>query len=198
MSLLVYIDTETTGRYTETCGATQISGIIVRDGKEVSTIDLDINPFTYNRDITVSDKALEVTSKTLKEIKGYPPVSISYLQFTMWLNKHRREGEYYTLIAYRTPYDIGVLESLFKDQSGDKRTLYNYIHYKTIDVLEIVKVMTLWGIHKSKNEKLVTICEYYGIELNAHDSMEDIKATRLLHKRLMKELKLPLSKINKV
>jgi len=199
MSLLLYLDTETTDKYTATAGCTQLSAIIVRNGKEVSRFNVDINPYTYNRDITVSSKALEVTNKTIKGLKSYPPVFIGYTKFVTWLNAHRDIGEYYTLVAYRTAFDVGILEGLFKDQSGSSHKLYEYIQYKTLDILQLVLFAELYGLlHGVKNHKLTTMCEYYGIDLDAHDSMEDIVATRKLHKQIMRDLRLPTATIRSV
>ena len=198
MSLLLYLDTETTGRYPSTCGATQLSAIIVRDGVEVSTFNIDINPYTYTKDITVSPKALEVTNKTIKELRRNPSVAIGFIQFTAWLNAHRDIGEYYTLIAYRTAFDLEVLEELFKDQVNNSRKVYEYIHYKNLDVLQLVLFMDLYKNISVVNHKLETMCNYYNIPIKAHDSLEDVRATRKLHKKLMGSLGLPKYKINKV
>ena len=58
--------------------------------------------------------------------------------------------------------------------------------------------MDLHGTIKVKNHKLETMCNYYNIPIAAHDAIEDIRATRKLHKKLMADLGLPFSKINKV
>jgi len=199
MSLLCYLDTETTDKYTETAGVTQIAAIIVKDGKEIAKLNLDINAFSYNRDITISKKALEVTNKSRGEIKGYPSATVSYFKFTSWLDAHRDLGEYYTLVAYRTNFDLEVLLSFFKDQVGNERKLYDYFHFKYLDILQLVLFMDLYGkLPKTKNHKLETLCSYYGIQIEAHDALSDIKATRKLHKKLMVDLGLPFKQINKV
>ena len=198
MSLLLYLDTETTGRLPKTCGCTQIAAIIVRDGVEINKFNIDINPYTYNRDITVSAKALEVTSKTEGDLRSYPSASISFFKFISWLNAHRGIEEYYTLVAYRAAFDIEVLEELFKDQTGDPRRLFDYFHFKHLDILQLVLFMDLYGEFKVKNNKLETMCNYYGIDIKAHDAMSDIESTRKLHKKLMANLGLPFNTIKGV
>ncbi len=199
MSLLLYIDTETTDKRTETAAITQLSAIIVRNGEEVSRINLDINPYTYNRKITVSKKALEVTNKTIGGLKRYLSATASFFKFISWLNTHRELGEYYTVVAYRTLFDIQMLEGFFQDQAGTSRKLYDYIHFKHLDILQLVLFMELYGLlHGVKNHKLETMCNYYGISIEAHDSMEDIIATRKLHKKLMNDLRLPMKTIREV
>lgn len=198
MSLLLYLDSETTDKVTETAALTQLSAIIVRDGKEVSRFNIDINPYTYKRDITVSAKALEVTNKTVRELRSYPSAPLVFIKFTQWLNSHRKVGEYYTLIAYRTAFDLEVLQGFFKDQTGDNRKIYDFIHFKTLDVLQLVLFMDLYGALTTKNHKLETLCNNFGITIKAHDSMSDIEATRSLHKKLMATLGLPYSTIKGV
>ena len=185
MSLLLYLDTESTGLDPKTCGATQISGIIVRGGKEISRLDINVNPYSYHREVTISPKALEVTRKSIKEIKGYPSATVGFYKLTSWLNAHRDLGEYFTLICYRTSYDLGILEELFKDQKGNSRGLYDFIQFKTLDILESTKLCSLIGVHKLKNEKLTTVCEYYNVPLIAHDSLEDIVASRKVYKKML-------------
>ncbi len=171
----------------------------MRDGKEVGRLNLDINAFSYHRDITVSKKALEVTNKSTKEIKSYPSATFSYFKFISWLNTHRDLGEYYTLVAYRTQFDLEVLLSFFKDQGGTERKLYDYFHFKTLDVLQLVLFMDLYGkLPKTRNHKLETLCKHYGIQIEAHDAMSDIESTRELHKKLMIDLGLSFNQINKV
>ena len=198
MSLLLYLDCETTEKNTVTAGITQIAAIIVRDGKEISRINLDVNAFSYNRPVAVSPKALEVTNKTRKEILRYPSATVSFIKFTSWLNAHRDIGEYYTLVAFRTQFDYEMLLGFFKDQTGNERKLHDYVHYKTLDILQLVLFMDLYGSIKVKNHKLETMCNYYGIKIKAHDALSDIGSTRKLHKKLMSDLGLPFSKINKV
>jgi len=199
MSLLLYIDVESTGLNPKTAGLTQVSAIIVRDGEEVSRINLHINPYTYNRDITVSKKALNITNKTVSELKTYTDSTVAMIKFTKWLNCYRDLGEYYTVIAYRATFDVGMLEAWFKDIFKDSKRFYDYVEYKILDVLQLVLFMDLYGLlYEIKNHKLITICEYYGIELDAHDSMNDIIATRQLHKKLIRELRLPPRAITKI
>ena len=44
MTKLLYIDTETTGLYPNKHGLTQVAAIVVIDGEEVDSCNLDINP----------------------------------------------------------------------------------------------------------------------------------------------------------
>ena len=159
---------------------------------------LDINAFSYRRTISVAKRALEVTNKTEKQIKGYPSATFSFHKFISWLNTHRDLGEYYTLVGYRTQFDLEMLLGYFQDQVRDTRKLYDYIHYKHLDLLQLVLFMDLYDSIKVPNHKLETMCNYYGISITAHDPKSDIDSTRKLHKKLMEDLDLPFSKIKKV
>jgi len=186
MSLLCYIDVETTDKDTSTAAITQIAAIIVRNGTEVARINLDVNAFSYKRRVTVSKKALQVTGKTLKGIEGYPSATVSIFKLTSWLNTYRELGEYYTLVAFRTQFDLECLLGFFQDQMGDSRKLYDYFHFKTLDILQLVLFADLYNLlPKLENHKLLTLCTVYGIELDAHDALADIVATRKLHKKLI-------------
>ena len=45
------------------------------------------------------------------------------------------------------------------------------------------------GKIQTDNVKLETLCNNYGIKINAHDALSDIRATRELVKRMMEEIK---------
>ncbi len=196
MSLLIYLDVESLGLDSSKTGLTQLAAIIVRGGSEMSRINLDINTFSYSKEITVSKKALKLTGKTVEGIKRYPSATFSYFKFTSWLDAHREIGEYYTLICYKTPFDLSFLEGFFKDQVGSERRLYDYFHYKTLDIFDSVKLSSVLGVHKTKNDKLETLCNYYNIPIKAHCALEDIVASRKVYKKILGGLGVSTDKLN--
>lgn len=195
MSLLCYVDVETLGLHSRTTGVTQIAAIIVRDGREVSRINLDINTFSYNKDVTISKKALEITGKTIEGVKRYPSATVGYIKLISFLNAHRNLGEYYKMVAYRTSFDLLFLEDFFKDQSGEPRKLYDFFEYKTLDIFDTVKLASLLGVHKLKNEKLETACNHYKIDIRAHDALSDISASRKVYKKVLVAMGVAESKV---
>jgi division protein CdvB (Snf7/Vps24/ESCRT-III family) len=53
--------------------------------------------------------------------------------------------------------------------------------------MPIINVLNYKGSINLVNAKLITACENFGITIDAHDALSDIKATRELMQRIMKE-----------
>ena len=189
MSKLLYTDTETTGLDAEANALTQIACIVVIDGEEVDRLVLDINPFTYPYAATIDDKALEITGKTKEEVRTYPDQRVQCHKWVAFMEKYidiDDKKDVFQFIGYNTSFDIGFVKNWLKTNG-----LYfnNFFSYKDVDVFALVKHMRLWGMLEGcKNDKLGTVCEHFGIELDAHDAMNDIVATRELYRYLIREV----------
>lgn len=86
-----------------------------------------------------------------------------------------------TLIAYNIDFDLGFL-----DQWGINPTEDQVL----IDVME--RFAEVYGEYSEyfegyKWQKLTTAADYYGYEYNAHDSLEDVKATLYVYKKMLEE-----------
>ena len=67
----------------------------------------------------------------------------------------------------------------------------NFFTYKDVDVFALVKHMRLWGMLEGcKDDKLGTVCAFFDIDLDAHDAMNDIVATRELYHLLLDGLRI--------
>jgi len=191
MAKLIYIDTETTGLDAETNALTQVAALVVVDGVEVGRLVLDINPFSYPYPVGISDKALEITGKTKEMVREYPDQRVQLHKFMEFMDGHidfEDKKDRFQIVGYNTSFDIGFLKQWLK--LNDKY-MSNFFTYKDVDVFALVKHMRLWGVlNGCKDDKLGTVCEFFNIELDAHDAMNDIVATRELYKMLMRELQL--------
>ena len=82
------------------------------------------------------------------------------------------------LVGYNNPFDMGFLE-----QWG-----INFEGKQVYDVMrEFAPVYGVWREDKGeyKNQKLGIAAEFFGFEFNAHDSLEDTKATLHCYKQLI-------------
>ena len=186
MKKLLYIDTETTGLYPNKHGLTQVAAIIVIDGEEKERIDLPINPSTY-RTFTpiIDDKALEIQGRTRDQLSLNESSHYQFGEFVSILKEHLEEDEKIQIAGYNTSFDIGFVKAWFRDNNA---SFSDYFTYKDVDVFALVKHLRLLGLLDGcENDKLSTVCEFYGIELDAHDAMNDIVATRELYKYLVEE-----------
>lgn len=183
---VLYFDTETTGLDKDKNGLIQISGIIEIDGVVTDSFNFKIAPF--EKDIIEPD-ALKVNKTTIEEILTYPKPNIVYSQllqlFDKYIDKYNKDDKFFPA-GYNIKFDLEFLSSFFKKNNN----LYfgSYCNWHGIDGLSLVHYMEYLGGLKLKNYKLGTLCEYFDIQLNAHDANEDITATRELILKIKEKL----------
>ena len=186
MNKLIYIDTETTGLFPNKHGLTQLAAIVVIDGKEINSVNMNINPKTYcTFTPEIEDVALEIQGKTREEIALNLKSNYQFKEFVSGINPYLKEDEKFQIVGYNTSFDIGFVKAWFKDNDAK---FSDYFTYKDIDVFALVKHLRLLGLMDDcENDKLSTVCKYFSIELDAHDAMNDIVATRELYQYLVHE-----------
>ncbi len=180
---ILFIDTET-GGITEKSALIQLSGII-QIGKEVAEeFDFYIKPFSGSE---VTDEALRIQNRTRLEVEQYPPEEEIFKKFMYILNKYidkYNKEDKFLVCGYNVRFDIDVLNRFLR-RHGEKY-LFSYIQSTTLDPLQwIAALQLLKKVPVLKDNKLETWCNHFGIELKAHDSLEDIKATKALTKKMM-------------
>lgn len=178
---ILFLDTETGGVNPKESALIQLSGIVRIDKKDVEEFNFFIKPFEGSE---VNPKALEVQGRTLKELDSekYKSEAETYFYFKKildkYINKYDKEDKF-IVAGYNVKFDIEMLQALFKRQNDNY--LFSYISSATIDPLPCIGFLQLCGILPVlENNKLETWCNYFKIEFQAHDSLEDIKATKEL------------------
>ena len=180
---ILFIDTET-GGITEKSALIQLSGI-VQIGKEVAEeFNFYVKPFPGSE---VTDEALKIQGRTREEIEKYDSEEVVFRKFMKILNKHidkYNKEDKFLVGGYNVRFDIDVINKFLR-RNGEKY-LFSYIQTTTLDPLQwIAALQLLKKIPVLKDNKLETWCNHFGIELKAHDSLEDIKATKALTKKMM-------------
>ncbi len=175
----LYLDVETTGLTAETCGLTQVAFIIEVDGREHVTGNFDVRPF---EGAIISKKALEVTNKSYDEVMSYPREEEVFETFIAILKEFidpMTYGDDFTLIAYNAEFDQNFLIAWF-ERMGKKYS--NYINYRKVDTLAILRILHCEGLANLSGYKLSNVYkEVFGEDFDAHDALADISATRRLH-----------------
>ena len=116
--------------------------------------------------------------KLLKE--GYNELTKLFGKYIDKFNKNDK----FTAIGYNVKFDMDFLSNFFK-KNNDK-FFGSWISWYALDPMQICFFYDFIGILKLNNYKLGTVCEHFGIELDAHDALNDIRATR----EVMNKLKL--------
>lgn len=184
-NLYLYLDIETTGLNKDTCGIIELSGMFEFNDSSIFEFELLINPFSYPKEIEVQEKALAVNNRTIDEIKTFNNQG----ECLKWLCD---TIEYYVtnlgcnnpiILGYNVNFDIEFIKVWFMDNNVKYASYFNY---KYIDIYQIVLNFSYLGILDFTDNDLKTMCLKLDVPLtSAHTAIEDIKATRLVHKKLI-------------
>ena len=190
MNKIIFIDTETGGVNAEKSALIQLSGIIEVDGTEKEKFNFYIKPFENSE---VNEKALEVQGRTLEELgtEKYIDESIIYKKFLEILDKYidkYDKNDKFIVAGYNVKFDIDILKALF--ERNNNKFLFSYFNSSMLDPLYSVRLLQVAGmLPVLENNKLETWCKYFNIELKAHDSLQDITATKKLIEKLIELIK---------
>jgi len=181
----LWCDTETTGVNAFRNGVIQIGGQIEIDGEIKESFDFRISTFPKDE---IEAKALEVNHTTIEDIKGYPEPTSVHKAFVKLLSKYVNKfdkHDKFILAGYNIGFDAEMLRMWFK-KCGDNY-FYSYVFGGKIDVMS--NVMTLCHLTKLElpDHKLETVARHFGIDVNFHDALDDIKATRKLYHILLEK-----------
>lgn len=190
MIKIIFIDTKTGGVNAEKSALIQLSGIIEVDGTEKEKFNFYIKPFENSE---VNEKALEVQGRTLEELgtEKYIDESIIYKKFLEILDKYidkYDKNDKFIVAGYNVKFDIDILKALF--ERNNNKFLFSYFNSSMLDPLYSVRLLQVAGmLPVLENNKLETWCKYFNIELKAHDSLQDITATKKLIEKLIELIK---------
>lgn len=186
MNKIIFIDTETGGVNPEKAALIQLSGIIRIDKKDVEKFNFFIKPFENSE---VNEKALEVQGRTLEELKTdkYVEEKEVYKQFINLLDKYidkYDKSDKFIVAGYNVRFDVDILKAFF--QRHGNNFLFSYLDFSMLDPLYSIRLLQIAEVLPVlENNKLETWCKHFGIELKAHDSLEDIEATKKLIGKLI-------------
>ena len=186
MNKIIFIDTETGGVNPEKSALIQLSGIIRIDKKDIEKFNFYIKPFENSE---VNEKALEVQGRTLEELKTdkYVEEKEVYKQFINLLDKYIDKydrTDKFVVAGYNVRFDVDILKAFF--QRHGNNFLFSYLDSSMLDPLYSIRLLQIAEILPVlENNKLETWCKHFGIELKAHDSLEDIEATKKLIGKLI-------------
>lgn len=185
MKKCLWFDTETTGLNSYKNDIIQIACIVEVEGNVLDQFESKIRPFDP---ANVEPKALEVNGLKLEDVLKYPDPKIVHKEFTKFISNYIDKfdkADKFAPAGYNIKFDIDFLMSFFR-KCGD--SYYgSYFNYKAIDPLYMIHVMDYERKINLPNYKLVTVCNHYNINIEAHEALSDIKATRELFKTLQRQ-----------
>ena len=184
MKKVLWLDVETTGLDCRKHGLREVGFIIEIDGVEVDKGVFKINPFTYTtKDVAIDDYALEISKVSIEDLESYDRVSYCFKELMKKLVKYvnvNDKNDCFVIAGYNTAFDIGFIKEWFKEM-GLLDSYKDLFHYKSLDVFSIVFALRHIGLNSAENDKLETMCNYFGIGIEAHNALSDIEATKKLY-----------------
>ena len=184
MKKVLWLDVETTGLDCRKHGLREVGFIIEIDGVEVDKGVFKINPFTYTtKDVVIDDYALEISKVSIEDLESYDSSSYCFKELMKKLVKYvnvNDKNDCFVIAGYNVAFDIGFIKEWFKEM-GLLDSYKDLFHYKSLDVFSIVFALRHIGINSAENDKLETMCNYFGIGIEAHNALSDIEATKKLY-----------------
>ena len=184
MKKVLWLDVETTGLDCKKHGLREVGFIIEIDGVEVDKGVFKINPFTYTtKDVVIDDYALEISKVSIEDLESYDRVSYCFKELMKKLVKYvnvNDKNDCFVIAGYNVAFDIGFIKEWFKEM-GLQDSYKDLFHYKSLDVFSLVFVLRHLGLNSAENDKLETMCNYFDIEIEAHNALSDIEATKKLY-----------------
>ena len=184
MKKVLWLDVETTGLDCRKHGLREVGFIIEIDGVEVDKGVFKINPFTYTtKDVVIDDYALEISKVSIEDLESYDSSSYCFKELMKKLVKYvnvNDKNDCFVVAGYNVAFDIGFIKEWFKEM-GLLDSYKDLFHYKSLDVFSIVFALRHIGLNSAENDKLETMCNYFGIEIEAHNALSDIEATKKLY-----------------
>ncbi len=184
---IFWLDTETSGLDAVRNDILQIAYIIEIDKEVKEKGQFYCQPFSFDN---LEQSALDINCLEIAQIKTFPSPQEIHKKIKAVLEKYvdkYDKNDKFSMTGYNVQFDFKFLQEFFK-KSGD---FYfgSLLDYHTMDILSLVYIMQFKGKINLPNYKLVTVCEALGIELQAHNAMSDIEATRKVFYELLKYVK---------
>ena len=184
---IFWFDVETTGLDPKRHDIIQLAYIVEIDGKIVDENSFKLQPFDFD---TIEKGALEINKTTIEDLKSYQKPQIMHQAILSVLDKHvdkYNKMDKFLPAGYNVKFDMDMFRAFFF--KNNHKYFGSYFGYHMLDPVPFLFFLELKGLIKLESHKLVDVCKYFDIKIDAHDALSDIKATRELIYKLMEYLK---------
>ena len=186
MGKILWLDTECTGVDAFRNDIIQIGYLIEVDGQMMEESEILMKP---GPDSVISPEALMKNKFSEKDFESFQSQSEGIYKFETALQRHidRFDSrDKFVLAGYNVGFDDKFLRAAFKKNKNDYYGAY--IMWAKLDVQSFLARYLIETDTSLPNQKLETVCHHFDIEFDAHDALEDIKATRKLYTILTEEI----------
>lgn len=180
---IFWFDLETTGLNPEKHGLIQLGCLIDEDGEIKDKFEIKIKPFKLD---LMTKGAFKKTGISIKDLKTFvePIQAIQIFENFMdkYVNRYDRTDKFIMAGKNIQTFDIPFLRKFF--EKCDNPYFGSWFHNMSIDINTIIAEAIFYYGLNLENYQLKTLCEVFDIDLDAHDAMSDIIATRKLYYKL--------------
>ena len=180
-SKILWLDCETTGLDPELQDIWSFAYIIDIDGEVEYEGSMKIRPYNFD---TIDDEALKVGGITVEELEKIDFTVVDAIEelkkvWGRYVDKYNKMDKF-VIGGYFVRFDADMLRSTFK-KAGDRYGIGSWAFSPLLDVSTFVAQHVAKFKLRLPNFKLATVCKHFGIEFEAHDAMEDVRAARELY-----------------
>lgn len=186
---MLWFDTETTGLDPILNDIIQISGQITINGQVMEEFNMKCQPTNWDN---IQQGALDINKITIEQLKTYPQPELVYNKLLKMFKKYVNpfdKTDKFVAAGQNVKFDIDMTQQFFKKHNDPY--FFSFIHAGHFDTLHIAIMLEIKEKRKifTKGYKLSQMCEALGIKLeDAHDALNDIRATRELAKVMWNRL----------
>jgi DNA polymerase-3 subunit epsilon len=184
-SKILWIDIESTGLDPVKNDIWQLAYIIEIDRKIEHEDTYRIRPYNIENYSLDALKAARITPEDLEAL-DYNIADVVFDLKEIWgkyIDKYDKNDKF-VMAGYNVSFDHDFLYEMFH-KAGDRYGLGSWVFWPTRDVKTYVADVAIVNGIRFPNFKLATVCERFGIKFDAHDALEDIRATKKLYEKLV-------------
>lgn len=136
---------------------------------------------------SIDPRALEVNGITIDQLREYPNPDLVFNNLMRLFDRHINRydsNDKFIPVGHNVQFDIKFLSAFFNKM--DNPYFGAWLSWHNIDTIAIARFYFITKNALIRNFKLETLCKYFDIPLKAHDSMNDIVATRELYREFVK------------
>lgn len=188
MSKILWFDCETSGLIPDKNALLQLAALIEIDGKVEEEINLFMRPLLKN---TIDEEALKIGGFSEPQVRNFPPNETQFKKFLAAITKYvdrYDKSDKFILAGYNiSSFDEPFLRQFFADNAVTKKDRQYGNYFGSYFAWPKRDIQTYVAEHYSElglrlpDFKLETLCAYYSIDIQAHDALSDILATRTLY-----------------